>query len=148
VSWDVLIMRVPDGVKRAADLPEDFDHRLGTSAEVRSRLLEIFPRLDLCDPARGYLEGDHYSIVFSLGSEDPCEAIMLHVRGGEGSVAPVETLCRATGWGAFDTTESEFIDFEAPDSGKGFDAWRAFRDRVSPEAPEKGVSVGLTKRKD
>jgi hypothetical protein len=72
---------------------------------------------------------------------------MLHVRGGDGALAPIRHLCEQTGWKAFDTTEGDFIDFEG-DPGTGLRAWRAFRDHAIPGAPEKGVRLWVQKPED
>jgi hypothetical protein len=139
VSWDVLIMKVPAGVKKMEDLPPEFDHVLCALTELPDRLRSVFPEIDLTDPTWGDLEGADYSIEFNIGKEDPCEAIMLHVRGGQGAFEPIRKLCTLTGWAALD--DGEFIDFSADDAAKGFNAWRDYRDRVIPGAPEKGVRM-------
>lgn len=50
MSWDVLIMRVPDGIKKVDDLPDEYDHDLSALADLLPRLRTIFPFLDLSDP--------------------------------------------------------------------------------------------------
>ena len=143
MSWDVLIMKVPACITKVEDLPTECDHVLCSLAALPERLRAVFSEIDLTDPTWGHLEGADYSIEFNIGKEDPCEAIMLHVRGGAGAFEPIRTLCTATGWAALDAGDGEFIDFTAADATKGLDAWRAYRDRVMPGAPEKGLRVSV-----
>lgn len=126
-------MRVPPGVKRMDELPDEYEHDLASLAELQGMLIEMFPEIDLGDPTWAVLEDPDFSIEFNLGEDDPCQGIMLHVRGGDGALAPIRHLCEQTGWMAFDPSKGDFIDLEA-DPGAGLRAWRAFRDQVIKRA--------------
>ena len=142
MSWDVVILALPPGTRSFNDLPKDYDASLATISFVHSTLRELFPDINLTDPAWGVLVADTYSMEFNIGSEDPCRSIMLHIRGDEASLTPIRALCERTGWGAFDTSDGALMDFSA-DPGKGLRAWRAYREQVAPGSPERGVSVPI-----
>lgn len=55
---------------------------------------------------------------------------MLHVRGGEGSIETIRRLCAETGWGAFDATNGDLMDFQG-DPARGLRKWAQFRDAVA-----------------
>ena len=140
MSWDVLLLRLPPGITSLGDLRKDFDDPLGTTDHVRSLLRAAVPGLDLTDPSWGVLDAPHYSIEFSIGADEPCGAVMLHVRGLDDAVEPIRAVCQATGWTAVDCSLGSPIDFDA-DPARGLRAWRDYRDKVSPGAPPKGLSV-------
>jgi hypothetical protein len=142
MSWDTILLRLPAGVTSFNDLPEDFDSVLAPLPEVLDAVSRHVPGVDLSDPTWGILEHDEYSIEFSIGEEDPCTSLMLHVRGTEAALEPIRHLCNATGWQAFDCSDGELIDWSA-DPGKGLRAWRAYREQVAPGSPEAGVSLSM-----
>src|SRR5439155_700804 len=82
------------------------------------------------------------SIEFSIGDENPCASLMLHVRGTESVIEPLRALCERTDWRAFDTSDGELLDFSR-DPGKGLREWLAYRARVAPDAPVRGVALPI-----
>ncbi|RLE23549.1 MAG: hypothetical protein DRJ65_11620 [Acidobacteria bacterium] len=123
-----------------ADVPDEGGQPLGSTGEVRRFLSEVLPDLDLSDPTWGILERSTYSIEFSIGKAEPCTSIMLHVRGLDDAIYPIQTLCTGYGWQALDFSDGELICFDS-DPAKGLRAWREYRDRVAPGGPAKGVSL-------
>ena len=142
MSWDVLIINLPPGVRNLDDLGENFDSKLESLNKVRIMVTEAIPEVDFSDPSWGSLESDDYSIEFSIGDEDPCTSMMLHVRGTEAALQPIQTICTTTGWHAFDCSDGELINWD-DNPGKGLLAWRAYRDKVLPGAPECGIAIPL-----
>jgi hypothetical protein len=129
MSWDVLLMNVPDNLKSSNDLPDDYKSNLGIGVNILPTLSSIVPEIDLHDPTWGELEGDGFSIEFNIGKDDPVDTIMLHIRGGNGAINVIEHICEKTGWRALDTSIGKFIDFnQSPE--KGFELWRGYRNRV------------------
>jgi len=135
-----LLLRFPPGAASLDDLGDDIGEVLGTTEDVRQCLANVLPTLDLTDPTWGVLESDDYSIEFSIGSEEPCRAVMLHIRGLDDALEPVRAVCEATDWQAIDCSSGDVIDF-AVDPARGLRAWRDYRDRLTQGAPVKGVSV-------
>lgn len=142
MSWDVILLNLPAGVRSFNELGDDFDSMLAPLEEVRRRIVSLIPEIDMTDPAWGILETDQYSIEFSIGDEDPCKSVMLHVRGTEAALEPIRSVCATTGWQAFDCSDGELINW-SEDPGKGLRAWRDYRDQVMPGAPERGASLPL-----
>ena len=95
MSWDVIIMRVPDGVLSMEDMPDQPTSPLGPSSDVISKLKSVFPSVDFSDPAWGILDGKDFSIEFNIGKEEPIGSMMLHVRGSEASLAAIQQICQA-----------------------------------------------------
>ena len=142
MSWDVLIMRVPEGVTDLGDIPDDYDEPLCSHSELTARLRAVFPDIDLTDPTWGILEGEDYSIEFNMDEEDPCDSVMLHVRGGDSALAPIKALCDSTGWAAVDAGGGEIIPLTA-ESVPGFTAWQHMRQQSDPNSPLKGVRFSI-----
>ena len=140
MSWDVLLLRLPPGITSLEELGDDFNDPLGTTDDVRSVLRTAVSGLDLTDPSWGVLDTPNYSIEFSIGTTEPCTAVMLHIRGEDDAVEPIRAICQATDWTAFDCSVGSPMDFDA-DPAKGLRSWREYRDKVIPGAPPKGVSV-------
>lgn len=140
MSWDVLLIDVPEEIRAVAEIPRDFDSALGPRADVLTRLRALLPGIDLTDESWGILDGPGFSIEFSIGPKDPVDCIMLHVRGGDGALDPIRHLCQSTAWRALDASDSEFIDF-AGDCGRGLRQWRDFRDQVISYCKGQGREV-------
>ncbi|MCA9676531.1 MAG: hypothetical protein KC464_15975 [Myxococcales bacterium] len=137
MSWDVLIQELPVDLRSLDEIPDDLVPRpLGTRAELLATIRAAVPVADLSDPSWGVIDGGGYSIEINLGQGDPVAAVMLHVRGGPPAFAVVRTLVMAIGRPALDCGTGAVIDFEAPDAAAGFEAWRAYRDRVV--GPDRG----------
>lgn len=122
------------------DLPQEGGDPLGSTSDVRDVLLRTHPGLDLTDPTWAILEDAEYSIEFSIGKDEPCTTVMLHVRGSDNAIQPIRSVCNATGWGAFDCSDGELIDFGG-DPARGLRAWRAYRERSGAPGPLKGISM-------
>ena len=143
MSWDVLLLRVPDGCASIAELPDDFvGEPLGAPEQIVDALRRALPSIDLSDRTWGVLEADDYSIEFNIGRDEPCTAVMLHVRGPESVIVPIEAVCDQTGWSAFDTSTGARIDFAA-DPARGLRSWIAFRAKAGIAGPLKGISIPL-----
>ena len=148
MSWDVLILNLPPGTTVLEDVPDSTDVSLGPLSQVLDRLrASLGGDIDLTDPTWGTMEGEAFSIEFNIGDKDPCESIMLHVRGDDSAVEPIRVLCESTRWRAFDTTTGELMEFESG-TQPGLRQWRAFRDRVAPGGPVKGVKLVIPSKTD
>jgi hypothetical protein len=125
MSWDLLVFHAPEGATAVDEIPNDFDPpTLGSGADVRQRLLDRLPELDLSDSAWGLLSGPTWSIEVNIGSEDPVGSIMLHVRGGGDDVLPVIALIgEALGARVLDMSTGNFLTGRAGDA----DGWHGFQ---------------------
>ena len=140
MSWDVIIMHVPDGVLRMEEMPDQPTSPLGSSSEVISKLKSVFPSVDFSDPAWGILDGKDFSIEFNIGKEEQIGSMMLHVRGSEASLAAIQQICQALDCRAIDMSEGDFIDFNA-DPGAGLRNWQTFRDQVVEAVTKQGGNI-------
>ncbi|SME88103.1 hypothetical protein [Streptomyces sp. Amel2xC10] len=129
MSWDVLLLRLPDGVSSMREFPADrASAPLGRQSDVLGTVKQAVPEVDLSDPMWGELSGPTWSIELNIGSEDPVDSIMLHVRGsGDDVLRPVFRLAEALQCKVLDLAEGDLI---APGQTSGWSAFQQFRDRV------------------
>ncbi|MFG3092849.1 hypothetical protein [Streptomyces sp. CAI-85] len=128
MSWDVLLLRLPEGVGSLHELPADCTSApLGRQSDVLVTVKQAVPEVDLSDPTWGELSGLTWSIELNIGS-DPVDSIMLHVRGsGDDALRPVFRLAEALRCKVLDLTEGDLI---VPGQASGWRAFQRFRDRV------------------
>ncbi|MFF4120826.1 hypothetical protein ACFY0P_46425 [Streptomyces sp. NPDC001714] len=129
MSWDVLLLRLPDHVTSVHELPADCAaDPLGRQCDVLAAVAQAVPEVDLSDPAWGELSGPTWSIELNIGSEDPVDSIMLHVRGsGDAVLTPVFRLAEALQCKVLDCAAGDLI---TPGQTAGWQAFQQFRDRV------------------
>jgi hypothetical protein len=135
VSWDVLLLRVPDGITELSDIPDDFQPPpLGPLPQVLDTLCAVIPDIDLSDPTWGEATGPTWSIEFSIGAQDPVTSIMLLVRGSGEDVLPViGRLSAALGCRPIDSSGGDFLRVDDPGSWRDY---QAYRDQVmGPRSP-------------
>ncbi|WP_330239217.1 hypothetical protein [Streptomyces sp. NBC_00525] len=129
MSWDVILLRLPDDVTSVQEIPADYTpDLLGPRHDVLAAVTQAVPGVDLTDPAWGELSGPTWSIELNIGSEDPVDSVMLHIRGfGDDVLTPVLRLAEALRCKALDCSEGDLI---TPGKTSGWHAFQRFRDRV------------------
>ncbi|MCP9211508.1 hypothetical protein [Streptomyces cucumeris] len=130
MSWDVLLLHLPDDVSSMEEIPADYTPPpLGRRNDVLAAVTQAIPEVDLSDPAWGELLGPAWSIELNIGSGDPVESIMLHIRGSsEDVLTPVLRLAEALRCKALDCAEGGLL---APGRASGWPAFQQFRDRAA-----------------
>ncbi|MEU4777367.1 hypothetical protein [Micromonospora sp. NPDC023633] len=131
MSWDVFIFKAPPHANLIDELPKDYEPPvLAAASDVRQRLVDSFRDVDLSDPAWGHLTGPTWSIELNIGSDDPVDSIMLHVRGGSADVLTViARIAACVGGRALDTSTGEFLSGH-PAESTGWHGFRKYRDQV------------------
>ncbi|MGW7340135.1 DUF4253 domain-containing protein [Streptomyces sp. NPDC054808] len=82
MSSDVILLHLPDGVTSAQEIPADYiPAPLGRRGDVHAAVTQVVPDLDLSDPEWGEISSRTWSIELNIGSEDPVDSVMLHIRG-------------------------------------------------------------------
>lgn len=133
MSWDVLVMKIPENYKSLSEMPKDYaPSPLGRFDEVLKVLKDLLPDIDLSDPSWGIFCNEKCSIEFSIGDDDPVTTIMLHIRGGEAPIDIIKTICEKTDWKAIDTSTGNVIDFK-DNPEDSFDRWKRYRDKIKNE---------------
>ncbi|MCT7351173.1 hypothetical protein N4P33_03180 [Streptomyces sp. 15-116A] len=129
MSWDVLLLRLPDDVASMGDLPGDFTPApLGPAQDVLAALRRAVPEVDLTDPAWGELTGPGWSMELNIGTDDPVVTLMLHIRGGGDDVlVPVFRFAEALDCRVLDLAKG---DLATPEDTTGWHAFQAYRDHV------------------
>lgn len=131
MSWDVLLMRFPNDAVSVADLPDDHEvSPIGPVSEVLGRIRSAFPGADLSDPAWGLLRDERsgWSMELNMGTKDPVESIMLHIRGGGDVVPTALSLAHLLDCRAVDCSDGEFLSDEG--GGESWEEFQAYRDQV------------------
>lgn len=131
MSWDVVIFEAPPAAISLDDLTRDFaPSALGPAEDVRQRLREALPDLDLSDPTSGYLAGPSWGIELSIGSDDPVMFVSLAVRGSGDDVLPViASAAAAIGGRALDCSTSDFVTGD-PTQNAGWRGFQEYRNRI------------------
>ncbi|MEE1763332.1 MULTISPECIES: hypothetical protein [unclassified Streptomyces] len=129
MSWDVLLLRLPDDLTSVQEIPADHTpDPLGRRHDVLAAVARACPETDLSDPTWGKLCGPTWSIELNIGSQDPVDSIMLHIRGsGDDVLTPVLRLADALRCKALDCSDGSLM---APGRTSGWHAFQEFRDRV------------------
>lgn len=127
MSWDVLLHAAHEPPPPVAEMPDDWQgDLLGTLEEVRAKIDASISGVDWSDPSWGIYNGDGYSFEFNIGDEEPCDSVMVHVRGGGEALSPLLSLGSRWGWYLLDTSQGEWLHHcESPDAGwQGFQEYR------------------------
>jgi hypothetical protein len=130
MSWDVIILNISGETRTVSELTDDSVIPLGSRDEVLSIIHNVFPQVNLSDPTWIILDGNDYSIEINVSQNHQIDTLMLHVRGNPEAINAIESLCKATGWRAFDPSGGDFIDFTNPDRDKGFQRWQGYNDFI------------------
>lgn len=139
MSWDVSIMKFSRSYETLAEMPRDVRGLpLGSAAFVRREISLMFPDTDWSDPVWGAWSGEPGSIEFNIGSDDPVESFMLHVRAGPEVVPGIVALCLRQGWQAIDCSDGTFLE-KKRDAASGLNAWLSYRDRVVGQSSKAGT---------
>lgn len=129
MSWDVLLLRLPDDVTSVQELAADYTpDSIGRRDDVLAAVIQAVPDIDISDPAWGELSGPTSSIELSIGSEEPVDSVMLHIRGfGDDVLTTVLRLAEALRCKAFDCADGDLI---TTGQTSGRHAFQQFLDRV------------------
>jgi len=108
---------------------------LGSAADVRAGISSVLPQTSWSNPEFGSFDGDEFSIEFNLGTDDPIDNMMLHVRGGGDAVSAVMSIVAPLGWSALDCSTGEFLNTAAP-SNDGWEGFQNLRDNILGRSDE------------
>ncbi|MGI5478727.1 hypothetical protein [Streptomyces lavendofoliae] len=136
MSWDVLLLRLPDNVASVHEMSGDHTSPpLGRLHDVLAAVAQAVPHADLSDPIWGDLLGPTWCMELNIGDDDPVDSITLHIRGsGDDVLTPVFRLAETLGCKVLDCAEGDLITAGQP---SGWHAFQQFRDRVSgPAEPQ------------
>lgn len=129
MSWDVLLLHLPDDVTSVQQIPDDYAPApLGSQHDVLAAITRTVPGTDLSDPTWGELLGPTWSMELNIGQEDPVDSIMLHNRGsGDDVLTPVFRLAGALRCKVLDCAEG---DLTTPLEASGWHRFQQYRTRT------------------
>jgi hypothetical protein len=131
LSWDIFIQDLPQHAKTLDDIPDDFKPAvIGTRSDLIHQIKEFAGSANFGDPSWGSFDGPGFSVDFSMGDEEECTCIALHVYGGgdDAVVAFVAGLLEHLGLRAFDPSSPTGI-FAMDASLGGFERWKSYLDQ-------------------
>jgi hypothetical protein len=129
MSWDVFIMRFPQGLKNSDEIPADWDPEdIGTVAAVRVAIEVAIPDISWDSSGWGSGTGDGFSVQISLSGDDDelINGFTLGFRGGGDAAKVAMALAakfsaRALGSGTF---------LEPDNAAEALHQWQRYRDQV------------------
>ena len=129
MSWDVLLLRLPDDITSVQQLPDAYEPSpLGRLDDVLATITCAVPEADLSDPTWGEILGLTWSMELNIGSDDPVDSIMLHIRGfGDDVLTAVFRLAEALHCKVLDCAEGDLI---TPRQTSGWHAFQQYRDHA------------------
>jgi hypothetical protein len=129
MSWDLCIQRFPSEITCIDEIPDDFiPMPIGKREEIIQYIKKIIPEVDFSDPSWGTYKCADFYIEFSIGDEEICECITLHISGNQ-NVIPIIfkileefKLCALDGQnGGFFTPETASLSIKE---------WNEYRNQV------------------
>jgi hypothetical protein len=137
MTWDLILMRVPDEAQSFNDLPHGFTPAaLGSLEEVIALLRQALPAIEVIGIGnRVGCNADAYHIGIDLVHLDEDEApnihlLGVHVSGSETALLAVKAVWQTLMCAAFDSGTGERLDRNADAPLRSFRAWKAYRDHV------------------
>ena len=145
MCWDVTICRFPLGIKSLEQLADNFEPAaIASRADVGQSFKRLFPDADVSDLSWLVLDGHEFKIEIDTGCKEPCNGLMLHVRGSDEAVGAVTQIALNFKSRAFDMTAYQFHDLMS-NPASGFDQWQKYSHRVvgatQQLAPDKSVPL-------
>lgn len=130
MSWDVLLHAAKAPPPPVAEMPDTWrGEPMGSLAEVRAKIDASVPHVTWSEPSWGIYSGDGYSYEFNIGSDEPCEHFMVHIRGGGAALTMLLTLSTKWDWYLLDCSQGEWLH-HCGSSEVGWQRFQAYRDRV------------------
>jgi hypothetical protein len=132
LSWDIIVIDLPPGIKSLAEMPKKFRPRpLGRRSDIIAKISAIFPDSDFSDPSWGILRVAGCSIEFSMGSSEEIDNFAMHVRGGDECPNIVAHVLDGLGMRALDpSSESGLFEQDPKLRSQSFERWRSFRSQI------------------
>jgi hypothetical protein len=132
MSWDIIVMNLPPGLKSVKDLPRDFvPAPLGKRSDIIAKISAIFPESDFSDPTWGILRVPGCAIEFSMGEDETVDSFAMHVRGTDACPDTVAHILSGLGMRALDPqSESGVFEQDPKLRAKSFERWRSFGDHI------------------
>ncbi len=108
MSWDIVVERYRSNREVDATGPIS----LGTASFIQSELDKHLAGVKWSDSRNGVFVGDEFSIVITIGEEDPIKHLMLSITGPSDPTAALKKISK-TGWTLFDCSADEILNFES-----------------------------------
>lgn len=129
MSWDVFIQHLPEGVRRVADIPDEYEpDPLGARTALIEKIKRALPDADFSNPVWGKLDREDFKIEIGMTEAETVRRITVHVQqGSAAAVYAVSQIITAVGGRGLDSWTGELFD---PRIGPhSLRRWRAYVDQ-------------------
>lgn len=112
MSWDVLLQRFPETTTRPEDTPRDcLPPAVGSRADVAAAVRKLFRNVEGDSDSFLTIFRSAFAIEISLGDEEPCSQLMLHVHDDHAAATKaILRIAEHFGMRAVDCSTGEFVD--------------------------------------
>jgi hypothetical protein len=133
MSWDIIVMNLPSGIKSIDEIPKDYrPPPLGPRSQIIAKIVGLYPQCDFGDPSWGTLLLPGCSIEFSMGKDEDVQSFAMHVRGGDDAPDIVARILSELGMPAIDpSAPGSLFQHDPARRAEGFNRWRGFRAHVT-----------------
>ena len=130
MSWDVFIQDLPQSARTIAEIPDDFEPQaLGKRLDLVRTIQECFNLPDSSQSKVIAVDLAGSTIEISVGEDDPCRCVALHIYGGIDAAPAVARLLNCLARRGLDTATGEIISADS-DIEASIAKWASFRDRM------------------
>ncbi len=133
MTWDVLLLRLPEGTASLRELPADFaPHPLGPREQVARALSDALPALEPLGTFLAVVREDDFVVELELGPAEVLDHVLVHILGSDAAYGVLRTSATALGASAVDCESDEVLDLEA-ESSPSLRSWQARFDEIAGE---------------
>jgi hypothetical protein len=133
MSWDIFVQDFPKDATTIDDISDDFQPALiGPRLELIALIKEVVPNADFSDPSWGLINSNDWSIEIDMGSEDECNGIAFHIRGGDEAAGLIAAILDHLDLRALDSQSGDFF-VAGPEAMDSLKKWREYREKVLSE---------------
>lgn len=131
MTWDVLLLRLPEGTASLRELPADFAPiPLGPRDLIARALSDALPALEPLDASLAVVREEDFVVELELGPGTILDHVLVHVLGSDAAYGVLRTSATALGASAVDCESDEVLDLEAPTS-PSLRSWQARFDEIA-----------------
>jgi hypothetical protein len=130
MSWDVSVQRFSCVYGALKDIPHtERCFPLGSQVQVQALISKYFPGTDWTRPAWGNWDSQYGSIEFNMGTDEPNDGFMMHIRASAEVVPTIVAMCRGEQWQALDGSSGILLE-QVANPTDSLEQWVAYRNQI------------------
>jgi len=128
MSWDLFILNIPSDITTMDDVPKNHEFEpLGLRTTLSEKIISILPETNFDDPTWGAYSTSTYQLEFSMGDDEICSGIMIHLRGDDQGLKCIDSLLNRLELRGVDMQTGQFFDLHIAHTS--FKQFEVFKDR-------------------